>query len=81
MDFFIENLKELQIVQQPLAKQINECNSEAEENDGFYIYKNFNDEYVLKYKNHKGDLIHYTSYYNPTKQGKEMIEHVDFFEK
>ncbi|KAJ52337.1 hypothetical protein BD780_002406 [Clostridium tetanomorphum] len=78
MDFFIENLKELQIVQQPLAKQINECNSEAEENDGFYIYKNFNDEYVLKYKNHKGDLIHYTSYYNPTKQGKEMIEHVDF---
>ncbi|MBC2400058.1 motility associated factor glycosyltransferase family protein [Clostridium tetanomorphum] len=78
MDFFVENLKELQIVQPFLAERINKYDSELEGDDKFQIYRNFNDEYVLKYKNHKGDLIHYTSYYNPIKQGKEMIKHIDF---
>lgn len=78
MNFEEKNLDELYNTQPEVWETINKISSEINAPDNYEIYKNFNDEYVLKYKNHKGDLIHYTSYYNPKKQAENMIKDINF---
>lgn len=43
----------------------------------YEIYYNFNDEPVLRVANYNGDFIHYTSYYNPVLQAKEMVSVIE----
>lgn len=76
-DFLTNNLNEIDVLQHYLVEMLKSADDNMS-NSNFEIYQNFNGENILKYKNADGNLIHYTSYYNPKKQAKEMISHINF---
>lgn len=77
MDFLEKNLFAMGKMQNAYCNKLKTQLSKKERKLKFEIYKNPFDQDVLKYENSDGSLIHYTSYLDPLKQAKEMIQDIE----
>lgn len=77
VDYFNKNINELKELQPELVEKMETIDLNKNKEVNFQIYKNSNNEYVLKYISSEGNYIHYTSYYNPVKQAKQMVERIN----
>lgn len=75
MTTFEKNIISIKSLQSDVAEKLAEKNDDIK--NMYEIYYNHNNDPVLRIINEKGDFIHYTSYYNPVQQAKDMISILD----
>lgn len=71
MNNFEKNIISISKIQHELAEKLKENYEDLKKQ--YEIYYNFNNEPVLRKLDSKNNYIHYTSYYNPVEQAKEMV--------